>query len=100
MDGISGTSLLIDDGATAIFNDAATAIFGQDVTLGDANGAGTLAVIGGVFSGGGNMTLSASGNAGGSAADVLGALTLAGTLDVGADAAASVALGGVSARRR
>ena len=92
--GISGTALLVDDGAAAIFNDAASVTFGQDVTLGDAGGAGTLAVIGDVFSGAGNMTLAASGAAGGSVADVLGALTLAGTLEVGAFAAASVALGG------
>ena len=92
-DGISGTSLLVDDGATAIFNTAATVMFGQDVTLGDANGAGTLAVIGDDFLIAGNMTLAASQDAAGSAADVRGALNLAGTLDIGATPP-ELALGG------
>ena len=95
VDGISGTSLRVDDGATAIFNDAATAIFGQDVTLGDAERGRYAGRDRRGFLGGGNMTLAARArDAGGSAADVLGALSLAGTLEVGVDAAANVALGG------
>ncbi len=93
-DGISGTSLLVDDGATAIFNDVAAVTLGQDVTLGDASGAGTLAVLGSAFSVGGNMTLAASADAAGSAVDIQGALSLAGALNIGTDAAAALDVSG------
>ncbi|HUW80217.1 MAG TPA: Hint domain-containing protein, partial [Acidocella sp.] len=90
VNGISGTALLVDAGATAIFNAAAAVALGGDMTLGDASGAGTLAIITTGFSSSGNMTLAGAG----SVADVLGALTLAGTLGVGQAGAAVVNLGG------
>ncbi len=94
VNGISGTALLVDAGATAIFNAAAAVTLGGDVTLGDASGAGTLAIITTGFSSSGNMTLAGVAAGAGSVADVLGALTLAGTLDVGQAGAAVVNLGG------
>jgi hypothetical protein len=94
VNGISGTALLVDDGATAMFNDGATVLLAQDITLGDATGAGTLAITGSVFSTSGNMTLTANPGGAGSAADVLGSLGVAGMLEVGAAGAAVLNLSG------
>lgn len=94
VNGISGTALVVDGGASAIFNAAASVALGGDVTLGDAGGAGTLAIMTGAFSTSGNVTLAGDETAGGSAAYVLGALDLAGTLEVGSAAAGLFDLGG------
>ncbi len=92
--GVSGTSLLIDGGGTAIFNDSASVSLGGGVTIGDAGGAGTLVIAGQDFTSAGNLTLAAAANGAGSAAYVLGSLGLAGTLNAGAAGAAVLELGG------
>ncbi|GLR66284.1 hypothetical protein GCM10010909_09640 [Acidocella aquatica] len=89
--GISGTALVVEDNATAIFDSSATVALGGDVTIGDANGAGTLGVLAQAFSASGNMTL--GGNAAtGSDAYVFGGLGLGGSLAI--DAGGQFALAG------
>ena len=94
VNGLSGTALLADGGGSAIFDAVAAVALGANVTVGDASGAGTLAIVTDAFSSTGNLTLAAVANAAGSAVDVLGAMTLAGTLNVGDAAAATLELGG------
>ncbi len=103
--GISGTALVVESGATAIFDSSATVALGGDVTLGGANGPGTLAILTQAFSGTGNMTLAGNAAATGSDAYVAGGLSLGGSLAIGASgqfvlagslsaAAATLAAGG------
>jgi hypothetical protein len=94
VNGLSGTALLVDGGGSAIFDTVASVALGANVTVGDASGAGTLAIITDAFSSTGNLTLAAGANAAGSAVYVLGALDLSGTLNVGDAAAATLELGG------
>lgn len=94
VNGISGTALRVDAGGEAVFNAAASVALGGDVTLGDAGGAGTLAILTQAFSSSGNMTLAGASAAAGSEAMVLGSLGLGGALDIGGSAAAGLELGG------
>ena len=84
VNGISGTALVVEDGAAAIFDSSATVYLGGDVTIGDANGAGTLGILTQEFSSSGNLTLAGNANAAGNDAYVLGGLNLAGSLAIGA----------------
>ncbi len=83
-DGISGTALVVDANATAVFDSTATAVLGGDLTIGAANGAGTLDIITQSFASTGNMTLAGNAAATQSSAYVPGALTLGGSLAIGA----------------
>ena len=74
VNGISGTALVVEDGAAAIFDSSATVYLGGDVTIGDANGAGTLGILTQEFSSSGNLTLAGNANAAGNDAYVLGGL--------------------------
>jgi hypothetical protein len=78
--GLSGTALDVDGGGLALFDSAASATLGGNVTIGDGGGAGSLVVVSDAVSVGGNLSIAVSGNGNGSAADVFGAVTLAGTL--------------------
>lgn len=93
-DGVSGVALQVDGGGTAIFDAGAAASFGADLVVGDAGGAGTLAVITQAFTTAGNVTLGGDPAAGGSAAEIMGSLGAAGALSVGAAASAILNLAG------
>ncbi len=82
--GLSGTSLLVDDGGDAIFAVAAQVTLLAGTTIGDAGGAGTLAILGTDFVEAGNFVVAASALGAGSVADVLGSLGITGSLAVGA----------------
>lgn len=84
VNGISGTALLVDAGGTAIFDPAAVVTLGGDVTLGDASGAGTLAVETQGFSTSGNVTIAGTAGAAGNVAEILGGLSATGSLTLGA----------------
>ncbi len=88
--GYSGTGLLADAGGNAIFGATATVSLAGDVTLGDAAGAGTLTVLADHFTAAGNVTLAAAAAGVGSEAAVLGMMTVAGALDIGVAAAATL----------
>ena len=90
--GYSGTGLLVDGGGEALFGTAATVSLAGDVTLGDAGGAGTLMLLTDGFNAGGNVTLAPVAGAAGSLADILGGMSIAGTLSIGASASAAAAL--------
>ncbi len=94
LNGISGTALRVDAGATAIFDAAANVAANANVTIGDGGGPGTLAVLTDRFSIGGNLTLAASPSAAASAADIAGALAIGGSLVIGAAATAMLDLSG------
>ncbi len=99
LDGISGTALEIDGGATGVFDAAAAVTTGADVTVGDAGGAGTLAIISDDFSIGGNgatanLTLAARAAGAGSTAEIAGTLGISGELIIGAAAGAVLDLSG------
>jgi hypothetical protein len=83
--GLSGTALLVDEGAQAIFAAAATVALGSDITLGDAAGGGTLDLLTDGFSTSGNVTLESGG-----LAEIAGTLTAAGALRLSAGALAAV----------
>ncbi len=84
--GYSGTGLLVDGGGTAIFGTAAQVSLTGDVTLGDASGAGTLVILTDNYTASGNVTLGATSGGAGSEAAIMGAASIAGTLDVGMNA--------------
>jgi hypothetical protein len=92
--GLSSTSLLIDAGGDAIFGDAAAVSLGAGATIGDAGGAGSIAILGTDFIEAGNFVLAASALGAGSTAALLGDLTIAGSLGIGtAGRAAMTVLG-------
>ena len=92
--GYSGTGLVVDGGGEALFGAAATVGLSSNVTLGDASGAGTLMLLGQSFSVAGNVALASAAGAGGSAADILGAMSVGGAVDIGLSAGASLLLEG------
>lgn len=92
--GISGTALEVDNGATAIFGLAATVALLGGIILGDAGGAGTLAIVTPDFMASGNLVLGGAVASGTSALDVLGSLALDGTLQIGLAGAAQADIGG------
>ncbi len=97
--GLGGTAILADAGATAIFDAGAIVTAGAGVTIGDAGGAGSLAILTSAFTIGtgaapANLVLASGSAAAGSQADIAGALNIAGSLIVGAAAAAAVTLSG------
>jgi hypothetical protein len=92
--GYAGTGLLVDGGGAAIFGAAAAVSLGADITLGDAGGAGTLMVLTDEFDAGGNVTLAAAVGGAGSEAAVLGAMSIAGTLEIGLAGAAAMQVQG------
>jgi hypothetical protein len=91
----SATGLRADAGGTAVFGAAATVRLAGDVTLGDGFGAGTLVVLSDDVAVAGDVTLAAVAAGAGSAAAILGAMDIAGTLLVGAAGAAAVVAEGI-----
>ncbi len=99
MDGISGTALLINDGATGLFDAAASVAIEADVTIGNAAGAGTLDILTDNFTIGANgasanLTIGGVAAAAGSAADVFGTLGVSSNLLIGTGGAATLNLAG------
>lgn len=92
--GYGGTGLLVDDAGEAILGPAAFVSLAGDVTLGDAGGAGTLVVLGDAVSASGNVTVASAAGADGSTLAILGAMSIAGTLNIGLAAAGMVQLAG------
>ncbi len=97
--GLTGTAILVDAGATAIFDTAAMVTAAAGITIGDAGGAGSLAILTSAFTVGAsaapaNLVLASNLAAAGSQADIAGTLSLAGSLVIGASAAAAVTLSG------
>ncbi len=92
--GNSGTALVVDSSGTAMFGQDANVRLGADVTIGDFNGAGMLAIVTENFSSTGNLTIASDPASGGSVLDLLGSLGLAGALHVGAQATGLFDLGG------
>jgi hypothetical protein len=95
-DPLLGTSrgvyaLRVDSGGVAIFDDAADVNLG-DVTIGDAAGAGQLDVLTSHFFVGDDVTIGGPGA--GSGAIIAGDVTIAGTVVLGASAAASLDVSG------
>lgn len=93
-DGISGTALALGSGGTALFDPSANVQLGADVTIGDADGAGTLAIVTDYFSSTGNLTLAADAAAAGSVLEVLGSLGIAGAMHIGSPGSGLFDLGG------
>ncbi len=91
VDGLSGTSLLVDDGGTAIFNAAADADIANAITIGD-SGSGWLDVITDAFFAGTNVTI--GGGTAASGAIITGAATVAGTILAGESGVAGIDLSG------
>jgi hypothetical protein len=89
--GLSGTAMVIDHGGTGLFDGASDARFGGNVTVGDANGFGYLAIFGDFFSVAGNITIGGVAGAAGSGGEIAIAndMTLGGTLAIGGGAAAN-----------
>lgn len=92
--GYSGTALLADAGGDAVFGAAAAVVLHGDVTLGDVSGAGTLDVLTNNLSVSGNFTLAPVSAAAGSEAVILGAVTAAGSINIGLSATAGLVLQG------
>jgi hypothetical protein len=89
VDGLGGTAMVIDHDGTGLFDGASDAQLRGDVTVGDANGFGYLAIFGDLFSVAGNITIGGVAGAAGSGGEIAIAndMTLAGTLGVGGGAA-------------
>jgi hypothetical protein len=99
LNGVSGTALLVDHKAAAVFDTGANVRTEADVTIGDAGGAGTLAVITdnftvGANSASANVTIGGLAAAAGSGAEIFGTLGISGDLVIGTGATASLALAG------
>jgi hypothetical protein len=92
--GLAGTALRVDGGGVALFDAAANIAIGAAATIGDAAGAGFLGIFTQNFSESGNLVIGGNAAGTGSGADIAGALTLAGTLQIGAAAASNVYLQG------
>jgi hypothetical protein len=89
LDGIGGTALVIDNGAVGYFDAGASVAMSGNVIVGDASGAGTLAVVTDDFlvgAGGGvdNLTIGGVSAAAGSVAEIFGTAGVSGTIFVGA----------------
>jgi hypothetical protein len=89
LDGVGGTALVIDAGAVGYFDAGASAAIAGNVIVGDASGAGTLAVVTDDFivgAGGGvdNLTIGGVSAAAGSVADIFGTAGVSGTIFIGA----------------
>jgi hypothetical protein len=95
--GLSGTALRVDAGGIALFDAAAAVEIGSAATIGDAGGAGFLGIFSEYFSAAGNIVIGGNAAAAGSEADIAGALTIAGTLAIGAAAVSDVYVDGVLA---
>jgi hypothetical protein len=99
LNGIGGTALLIDGGATGWFDPGASVVTQADVTIGNALGAGTFGVITDQFTIGGNgaaanLTIGGAGAAAGNTADIFGTLGVDGTVYAGQGAASALDLAG------
>ncbi len=95
--GVSGTAWVVDGGGLALIDAPAQVMLGGDVTIGDGSGPGTLAIVTDAFSTSGNVTLATAAGGAGSAIYLPGALTAAGTVDVGQAASASLLFEGTLA---
>jgi hypothetical protein len=98
--GVNGTALLIDGGGTGSFGSASQVTFGSNVTIGDAGGSGTIGILStdfliGSTGSAANLVIAGSNLAAGSIADISGGLTVAGNLELGVAAAATLDLSGV-----
>ncbi len=91
VDGLGGTAMVIDGGGGALFDGASNARFGGNVTVGDAGGAGYLAIFGDFFSVAGNIIIGGVAGAAGSGGEIAIAndMTLSGTIAIGAGAASN-----------
>jgi hypothetical protein len=92
--GLSGTALHVDAGGDAIFDAAAQVTLGAGATIGDAGGAGSLAILTANFIDTGNLILAATNAGAGSGAYVMGSLGIGGSLVVGQAGRAGLVLGG------
>ncbi len=91
VDGLSGTSMLVDDGGAAIFDAGADAIFANEITIGDSGG-GTLDILSDDFFAGRDVTI--GGGAAASGAIITGIATVAGTIVAGESGIADIDLAG------
>jgi hypothetical protein len=96
-DGLSGTSLLVDGGGDAMFGLDAPVTLLAGTTIGDGNGPGSIAILGTDFIEAGNFVVTALSPGAGSVADVLGGLTIAGSLAVGLAGQGALTLAGTLA---
>jgi len=91
VDGLSGTSLLIDDGGTAIFDAGANADMANEITVGD-SGSGWLDIATDNFFAGRDVTI--GGGTAASGAIITGIATIAGTIMAGQSGVAAIDLSG------
>jgi hypothetical protein len=90
--GLSGTSMLVDDGGCAIFDAGADAVFGNEITIGNNAGGGWLDIVTDDFFSGRDVTI--GGGAAASGAIISGIATVAGTIMAGESGAAVIDLTG------
>ncbi len=95
--GLGGTALRIDAGGIGVFDAAAAVTLDGGATIGDAGGAGFLAIYTDAFSVAGGLVLGGNAAAASSGADVLGAVSVAGVVQIGAAAVTDVYLYGTLA---
>ncbi len=91
VDGLSGTSLLVDDGGTAIFDAGAHADIANETTIGDSRG-GWLEIMTDNFFSGRDVTI--GGGTAASGAIITGIATIAGTIMAGQSGVAAIDLAG------
>jgi hypothetical protein len=97
--GIGGMALSVDAGGTAVFDAGSAVTLAANAVIGDANGAGTLGIATGSFSIGtpeqnADLLIGGSAGAGASVAEITGAVTVAGDVAVGSQAAALLDVSG------